>query len=90
MYTPQGGKFLPYTVKSTYAFPATMAYLIATSGARITVEEADGSTTAISSINADGIAMPAEGWYTINGVKLEGAPTQKGIYINNGKKIIVK
>ena len=90
MYTPQDGQFKPYEEVSKYAFPATMAYLIATSNARITVEEADGSTTAISEINAEGIAIPAEGWYTINGVKLEGAPTQKGIYINNGKKIIVK
>ena len=32
----------------------------------------------------------AEGWYTLNGVKLQGAPTEKGIYINNGKKIVIK
>ena len=35
-------------------------------------------------------AVKAEGWYTINGIKLNAAPTQKGIYINNGKKIVVK
>lgn len=29
-------------------------------------------------------------WYTISGVKLNNAPTQKGIYINNGKKIVIK
>ena len=92
MYTPQGGKFLPYTSQSTYAFPATMAYLLVDSStpARITVEELDGSVTAISTINAEGVAMPAEGWYTVNGVKLEGAPTEKGIYINNGKKVVIK
>ena len=57
---------------------------------RIVIEEADGSTTAISAITAEGVAVPAEGWYTINGVKLNGVPTEKGIYINNGKKIVVK
>jgi len=72
------------------------AYLVldssfsADANVRILVEEADGTVTAISNINAEGVAVPAEGWYTINGVKLQGAPTQKGIYINNGKKIVVK
>jgi len=58
--------------------------------ARIYIEEPDGSTTAISAINADGVAVKAEGWYTINGMKLEGMPTEKGIYIQNGKKVVIK
>ena len=29
-------------------------------------------------------------WYTLTGVKLEGEPTEKGIYINNGKQVYVK
>ena len=29
-------------------------------------------------------------WYDLNGRKLNGKPVQKGIYIKNGKKIIVK
>lgn len=29
-------------------------------------------------------------WYTINGVKLSGKPTAPGMYINSGKKIIIK
>jgi hypothetical protein len=32
----------------------------------------------------------AKGWYTISGVKLNGKPTQKGMYINNGKKIVIE
>ena len=71
------------------------AYLTTVSGepaseARIYIEEADGSTTAISAITADGELVPAQGWYTLNGVKLQGVPTQKGVYINNGKKIVIK
>ena len=56
------------------------------------VEDIDGSVTAIKGISADAAAKAkvAEGWYTINGVKLNAAPTQKGIYINNGKKFVVK
>ena len=55
-------------------------------------EEADGSITAIKSVSADAekAGINKEGWYTINGVKLQNAPTQKGIYIFNGKKLVVK
>ena len=31
-----------------------------------------------------------EVWHTLNGVRLPGPPTQKGIYIKNGKKVTVK
>ena len=55
-------------------------------------EELDGSTTAIKSIEADEIGgkKSAEGWYTINGVKLQNAPVEKGVYIQNGKKVVIK
>ena len=60
-------------------------------GARqILIEEPDGSTTAIDVVVAERITTSNTGWYTLNGVKLQGAPTEKGIYINNGKKIVVK
>ena len=29
-------------------------------------------------------------WYTLTGVQLEGKPTEKGVYIYNGKKVYVK
>lgn len=29
-------------------------------------------------------------WYNLNGQKLNGAPTEKGLYIMNGKKVLVK
>ena len=32
----------------------------------------------------------AEGWYTINGMKLDKQPTSKGLYIHNGKKVVVE
>ena len=55
-------------------------------------EEFDGSTTAIRSVDADNLKgkMNAEGWYTLNGVKLQNAPTQKGVYIKDGKKVVIK
>ena len=29
-------------------------------------------------------------WYTLDGRKIQGIPSKKGIYITNGKKIIIK
>ena len=29
-------------------------------------------------------------WYTLDGRKLDERPTKKGVYINNGKKVVVK
>ena len=29
-------------------------------------------------------------WYSIDGRKLSGKPTQRGIYINNGKRVVIK
>ena len=58
------------------------------------MEEADGTTTAINGVEVDDINSlqnaNAEGWYTLQGVKLDSAPTEKGIYIFNGKKVMVK
>ena len=71
-------------------------YLPAASGEahlmEITFEEADGSTTTIRNFTVDNNSLKAnaDGWYTLNGVKLNAAPTQKGVYINNGKKIVIK
>ena len=57
----------------------------------ITVEDFDGQTTSIKTLNAETMkAYNAEGWYTVNGIKLQSAPTEKGVYINNGKKVVVK
>ncbi|MBQ8711069.1 MAG: leucine-rich repeat domain-containing protein [Bacteroidaceae bacterium] len=45
--------------------------------------------TAITNTNADN-ADEEDGWCTLNGVKLNGKPTQKGIYLYNGKKVAVQ
>lgn len=47
-----------------------------------------GDTTGIDSI---GIGTTATGdWYSLDGRKLEGKPQQKGVYINNGHKTVIK
>ena len=32
----------------------------------------------------------ADAWYSLGGVRLGGKPTQKGVYINNGRKVVIK
>ena len=56
------------------------------------MEELDGSTTAIKGVEIDNIngVQNAEGLYNLNGMKLMSVPTQKGVYIQNGKKVIIK
>ncbi len=46
-------------------------------------EEAAG----ISNVNA---RIDDGAWYTLQGVRLNGAPKQRGIYIRNGKTVVVK
>jgi uncharacterized repeat protein (TIGR02543 family) len=45
--------------------------------------------TSIASMS-DGRSQMSDVWYTINGVKLAGKPTTKGLYIHNGRKEVVK
>jgi hypothetical protein len=44
--------------------------------------------TVISFVQAD--RLPQDGWYSLQGVKLQGKPQQRGVYIHNGKKQVVK
>ena len=56
------------------------------------MEEIDGTTTVIKGVDADNLnkKQNVEGLYNLNGMKMDGAPLQKGIYIQNGKKIVIK
>ena len=47
-----------------------------------------GNTTGIDGIENDESAV--EGYYDLNGRKLQGKPTRGGIYIQNGRKVIVR
>ena len=59
---------------------------------RITVKlvSASGETTSIGEIDTKTGEISLDGWYTLDGVRLSGKPTQKGLYINNGKKVVIK
>ena len=51
-----------------------------------------GETTAIGTLDTKTgeLSFDSEAWYTLDGVRLSSKPSTKGIYINNGKKIVIK
>ena len=55
----------------------------------ISIED-EGGVTKIATITTDGRIIEAEGWYTVNGMKLDAAPTEKGVYIKDGQKVVIK
>ena len=61
---------------------------------RITVKlvSASGETTAIGTLDTTTgeVSFDSEAWYTLDGVRLSGQPSTKGIYINNGRKVVIK
>ena len=89
-FYPGGDKSRNIVVKRTNAylqFPSADA----AAKARIFIEEEDGTFTAINGVAAEAdAAVAGEGWYTISGVKLNAQPTEKGIYIFNGKKVAIQ
>ena len=61
---------------------------------KITVRfiDANGEVTGIGSLNTQTgeVSFDNKAWYTLDGVRLNAQPTQKGIYVNNGKKVVIK
>ena len=52
----------------------------------------NGETTAIGEIDTKTgkMTFDSEAWYTLDGVRLSGKPSKKGLYINNGRKVVIK
>lgn len=56
--------------------------------AKIIIDWGDEDATAIEIV--DNGKLTDDSWWTLTGVKLEGKPTESGIYIHNGKKVVVQ
>lgn len=98
-YTVSPGDFVKVMSGASIApFRAYLKYTAATQ-TRSTSDElpttmtvrligADGEVTAIS--HSFSPYSSNDNWHSLDGRKLSGRPTQKGVYINNGKKVIIK
>ena len=67
---------------------ATMQELPQTITVRLV--DANGETTGIGEIDTKTGDVTFDGWYAIDGVRLSGKPSKSGLYINNGRKVIIK
>jgi len=99
---PEGKDFGFYILKEGIDLDANKAYLAVekepssgVSGAPafysfdFYFEEEEPTTTAIdhSPLTIDHYD---DAWYTMDGRKLNGVPTQRGVYMNNGRKVVIK
>ena len=79
---------------AAFESPAHKAWLAlpATSLARsfIGLPDSDDNTTGITTTNYTNDTNSAGAWYTLDGRKLDGTPMKSGIYVNNGKMVIIK
>ena len=89
-YVLSNGEFV-LTSASTIA--ASKAYLPAASapaGApRLAIDVNGNGTTGIDSVGRGNTTADGD-WYDLNGRKLQNTPTRKGLYIRNGRKVVIK
>jgi len=84
---------IPYIIdgldpETTYEAEVQAAEGEHTSGWSEPVEFTTLVSTAIETVEK--VATDKDVWYNINGVKLTDKPTQKGVYIKNGQKVVIK
>ena len=87
-----------YELEADYTLKANSAYLKLTSaevanlgaGARGLGMIFDDGTTAIHALQSATMETENGAWYTLQGLRLDKQPTTKGIYIHNGKKVVIK
>lgn len=76
-------------VKNDLAIGANKAWLsVSNANARAINLVFSDETTKITNTNLTNLTNG--NWYDLNGRKLQGMPTKKGVYILNGKKVVVK
>ena len=81
--------FLQYTPGNTNA-PRRGAAENLPSRMTVRLVNADGTATEIESLTSDLIPQTSDNWYDLNGRCLSGKPTSKGMYIVNGRKVVMK
>ena len=87
-YTVGGNTYMPggVFVAGSRAIRPFEAYIYSASANRAPYLRIGGSDTGMEDLVAD----KEEVWHTLQGIRLSGRPTEKGIYIRNGKKVMVK
>ena len=76
-YVPAGKAFLPLNIENEAGAKAQSLIIVF-----------DNETTGINSVSSDSNVQ--NDWFSLDGTRLSGKPTQPGIYINGKKKIAIK
>lgn len=87
-----GKRRLLNAFRHAFTFTATDGTAISAGALDFTLHFDDGSTTT-GIVEMDGGTSrrtTPEGYYNLQGMKLDGVPRQKGVYIVDGKKVVVK
>lgn len=87
------GTYFVLPSNSTSAMKATRAYITVptpsgSAQGRQYSFDFNGTTTGIDNVNISGLE-DGSAWYTISGIRVN-RPAAKGVYIHNGRKVIVK
>ena len=84
---------LYYPTDEDFTVKAFRAYFQLTdpniNASAIVLNFGDGETTGIGSIDNGELRIDNDDWYSLDGRRLNAKPTQRGIYIHNGKKVLV-
>lgn len=75
--------FQAYAVHTSQARGEDSCYIPLTS-----IGGGDGDTTGIMEIENGKLNI--ESWYSLDGRRLDAKPTRKGVYVNNGRKVVIK
>ena len=88
----QGDDFGFFEYTADY-MPARKAYVRIDGGAALarslTMVFGDEQTGITATTLTDGTKAD-DAWYTLDGRRLNGKPTKSGVYVNNGKKVVIK
>ncbi len=102
VYVLKNDKFLRVSntddILATQSLPAHRCYLLRPIGksspnfvpSYLSIIIGNSEVTKIEISSENGENVDGRVWYTLDGRRLQGKPTQKGIYISNGKKIHIK
>ena len=82
--TPTVGAFRSYFLLDgiTAGEPATVRAFVLNFG-----DDGSAGVKEIDDLTIYDLRFEAGAWYTLDGVRLSGQPTKKGLYINNGRKV---
>ena len=56
----------------------------------VRIVKANGDATVIGTLDTRTGEISTGDWYSIDGHRLQGKPAKKGLYINNGRKVVIK